>query len=404
MNTNFFSSVDKHNIERFHSECISWIFDNYNNIAIKFISSITKEEDIKIISVKTEEDYIDIEIDYKCNSSEKKLIIENKIKSTEHFINGFSQTEYYYNEFNKKKFDIKNMNFVYLTKFILDKEEIASSHSISLKDLDRMGYNFDKQNIWRQEVPNPWITVSYEKLYKLLEENKPIGNSSSDIILKEYINYIREWTYVSRNYLNFSKENKIDTQGFNYLYFKLLFNLLISKIKAENQFEIINYYPYPEDRESKYIESNSTFFYFKASSANSSNPLFAFFKRIKINENDKNLFKNVKDNKDVTTEYLNIGIQVQGDVVKYYTSIDDKFYDYVTTINNIDYMKYCDKYFDDITLKNISPNFKSEKPNNCKTKTFYSRSFKIKDFVENDIQNNTNFIYEIIVKFLKINY
>ena len=65
MNTNFFSSVDKHNIERFHSECISWIFDNYNNIAIKFISSITKEEDIKIISVKTEEDYIDIEIHYK---------------------------------------------------------------------------------------------------------------------------------------------------------------------------------------------------------------------------------------------------------------------------------------------------------------------------------------------------
>ena len=106
--------------------------------------------------------------------------------------------------------------------------------------------------------------------------------------------------------------------------------------------------------------------------------------------------------KNVTIEYLNIGIQVQGDVAKYYTSIDDEYYDYVTTIDSKEYMKYCDKYFEDEILKKISVNFKSEKPNNCKTKTFYSRSFNMKEFETNDIKYNLNFISELIINFLKI--
>jgi hypothetical protein len=399
MNTNFFSSVDKHNIERFHSECISWIFDNYNNIAIKFISSITKEEDIKIISVKTEQNYIDIEIRYQCNGAKKKLIIENKIKSTEHFINGYSQTEHYYN----REPENKNVKFVYLTRYLLHRNQITKTHNIS-QELDEIEFDFSKQNVWRNKVViNPWTTMSYETLFNIFKDNSPSKKSKSDIILNEYIDYLEKWNYNSEKYLKFKKEINGDTQGYNYLYFTLLFNLLLVKIKKE-KLNILNYYPYPNTYKLDNIENCDAFYYyFKSGSANSSYPLFAIFKRIKLNEYDKTLFKILKSNKKIVTiEYLNIGIQVQGDVAKYYTSIDDEYYDYVTTIDSKEYMKYCDKYFEDEILKKISVNFKSEKPNNCKTKTFYSRSFNMKEFETNDIKSNLNFISELIINFLKI--
>jgi hypothetical protein len=245
--------------------------------------------------------------------------------------------------------------------------------------------------------------MSYETLFNIFKDNSPSKKSKSDIILNEYIDYLEKWNYNSEKYLKFKKEINGDTQGYNYLYFTLLFNLLLVKIKKE-KLNILNYYPYPNTYKLDNIENCDAFYYyFKSGSANSSYPLFAIFKRIKLNEYDKTLFKILKSNKKIVTiEYLNIGIQVQGDVAKYYTSIDDEYYDYVTTIDSKEYMKYCDKYFEDEILKKISVNFKSEKPNNCKTKTFYSRSFNMKEFETNDIKSNLNFISELIINFLKI--
>ena len=152
------------------------------------------------------------------------------------------------------------------------------------------------------------------------------------------------------------------------------------------------------------IEDVSSFFYyFKSGSANSSDPLFAFFRRIKINNISRKYFEITNTKKCKKINFINVGIQMQGDTIKYYTSIDDKDYDFVTTTDRDGYMEYSKKaFFKENILMEISNNFSLTKSNNCKTKTFYSKSFRLKDFEKNDIKVNLELIYDVVVKFLKI--
>jgi hypothetical protein len=102
---------------------------------------------------------------------------------------------------------------------------------------------------------------------------------------------------------------------------------------------------------------------------------------------------------------MNVGIQMQGDTIKYYTSIDDKDYDYVTTTDKDKYMEYSKKtFFKKDILKKISNKFSITKSNNCKTKTFFSKSFHFEDFDKKDIKFNVESIHGVVENFFRIRF
>ncbi len=400
MNKNFFEAVDKHNIERFHSECIAWIFNNYHVCTKEFICKIANISNTEIlnidnINVLSEIDNIDIIIKYKFNNKDERIIVENKIKSTEHFINGYSQTEYYYKNHNDGK-----THFVYLTKFLLKRGEIIKYHKIPEKELNSLKFDFKKQNIWRKDN-NPWTTISYKDLCQIFTNNKPLPRDNSDVIFCEYVDYISKWNYNASDYLHFNSSKSIsstDKNGFNHLYYSLLFHLLLAKLGKKFS-KIINYY----SSEMAIEDFSSFFYYFKSGSANSSDPLFAFFRRIKVDNVSRKYFEITNTKMCKKIEFINIGIQMQGDTIKYYTSIDDKDYDFVTTTDRDGYMEYSTKaFFKEEILKKISTNFSLTKSNNCKTKTFYSKSFQFKNFEKNDMKVNLELIYDVVCKFFEI--
>ena len=401
MSINFFESVDKHNLERFHSECLTWVFNNYHDCTKEFICKVknitnAKIFNIDIISVSSEISNIDIIIDYKINNKNERIIIENKIKSTEHFIGNQSQTEYYYENHNDGK-----TSFVYLTKFLLKRDEIIKYHKIPAKELNSIKFDFIKQNIWRKPDNNPWITISYEDLCEIFKNKRSLSESNSNVIFHEYIDYISKWNYIASDYLHYNSSTSIlsiDKNGFNSLYYTLLFHLLLAKLEKKFS-KILDYY----SSEMNIEDVSSFFYYFKSGSANSSDPLFAFFRRIKINNFSRKYFEITNTKKCKKINFINVGIQMQGDTIKYYTSIDDKDYDFVTTTDRDGYMEYSKKaFFKENILMEISNNFSLTKSNNCKTKTFYSKSFRLKDFEKNDIKVNLELIYDVVVKFLKI--
>lgn len=403
MSINFFESVDKHNIERFHSECLTWIFNNYHDCTKEFICKVktignAKTLNIQIITVLSEISNMDIIIDYKIDNKKERIIIENKIKSTEHFIGNQSQTEYYYDNHNDGK-----TSFVYLTKFLLNKDEIIKSGKIPAKELNSIKFDFIKQNIWRKPDNNPWITISYENLCEILKSKRPLNKSNSNVIFNEYINYISKWNYNASDYLHFNSSSSMsakDKNGFNFLYYTLLFYLLLAKLEKKSS-KIIDYYSSVKNS----VDFSALFYYFKSGSANSSDPLFAFFRRIKIDNISKKYFEITNTKKCEEIYFINVGIQMQGDTIKYYTSIDDKDYDFVTTTDRDGYMYYSKKtFFKEDILKEISNNFSLTKSNNCKTKTFYSKSFQFKDFEKNDIKVNLELIDDVVAKFLKIKF
>ncbi len=46
--TDFFGCVAKHNLERFHSECIVWAFNNSTEMLKRFIKKTTQNPDLNI--------------------------------------------------------------------------------------------------------------------------------------------------------------------------------------------------------------------------------------------------------------------------------------------------------------------------------------------------------------------
>ena len=88
----FFESVAHHNLERFHSETIAWIFNTFPDTAKNFIKSIhTDISSIREIELNNqycwaESNQIDILLKYSYDSKNYQIIIENKIKASEHKI------------------------------------------------------------------------------------------------------------------------------------------------------------------------------------------------------------------------------------------------------------------------------------------------------------------------------
>lgn len=464
LKTNFFKSVAHHNLERFHSETIAWIFNTFSDSAKNFIKSIHTEIP-SIDKIEFSNEYcwaelnqIDILLKYSYDSKNYQLIIENKMKASEHKIEAeklikgkhleeyspqlndkeieflklsnkvkLSQTEYYY--FREKleraeqivDFETNNdkLSFEANPKLVLKKyiSEIASTSQTTLKtkkdcivflnenindeycryvylkpsrvdqkdftqklknDLDLVNFDFNQLNDWNKRLgKNPWITITYEELIKIIQDNDALNDKLVEydniIIANAYLKFI-EVNIKEKVYLN---DFNINKEYARFDYFKLLFALVKLKFKYVSILNSI----------SNDNKENSIFEYIQAGSSNGGIPLFAFYKKILLPLDDKfDFFKPKRE-----SESINIGIQIQGENIKAYVSAEEKYYD-STTINEIKKEEYAE--FVRYVLNKITENWKRENkliftdkekdfhPNT--TKTFYSRSYKIKNFIESE--------------------
>ena len=411
----FFESVAHHNLERFHSETIAWIFKTFPNSAKNFIKSIhTDISSIDKIELNkqycwAELNQIDILLKYSYNSKNYQIIIENKMKASEHKIEaqkllkkdkGFdeyslqlkkdeikfllheevklSQTEYYY--FREKMERKENNNYEYCRYVYLKPSRVDhKDFTKKLKnDFHLLAFDFDQLNTWNKKIGvNPWITITYEKLIKIIKNNDALNDKQQSneniIIANAYKKFIEDNIKEKVNLDDFN-ENK---EYARFDYFKLLFFLVKTKFKDVSILNSIS-----NDNKENSIDE-----YIEAGSSNGGMPLFAFYKKVKLPMDDKfDFFKPKRE-----SESINIGIQIQGENIKAYVSAEEKYYD-STTINELKKEEYAK--FVRYILNKITENWKKENkliftdkekgfhPNT--SKTFYSRSYKIENFIKNE--------------------
>lgn len=202
-NSSFFESVAHHNLERFHSETIAWIFNANTDITLNFIKNILGEkEEIINFKVKAEISDIDIFIFYKTIRGNYFTHIENKVKADEHFIlvdnksdildkhkkennKYLSQSEYYYLREKgtishkikevleiKDDFDIKDIEWKYVFLLPTLSTEEKKHNSWTIKNSESIA------------IENPWKNISYCDILNCIPETK-IGS-----ILTDYRNFL----------------------------------------------------------------------------------------------------------------------------------------------------------------------------------------------------------------------
>ncbi len=292
-----------------------------------------------------------------------------------------SQTEYYYfREKMSPRENIENCWYVYLKPSRVRVAQEYFTDKIK-NDLISVNYNFDELNAWNKKLgDNPWITITYKVLIEIIKGNDAVNDKKQSneniIIANAYIKFIED---------NIKEEVCLDdfTKNEEYArfdYYKLLFALVKSKFKDVS---ILNSL-------SDNNEENSIDEYLEAGSSNGRMPLFAFYKKIKLPKDDKFDFFKTK------REFINIGIQVQGENIKAYVSAETKYYD-STKINEIKKEVYAE--FVRYILYKITQNWKRHNsliftddkkgyhPNT--SKTFYSRSYKIENFI-NKVNKDSN--------------
>ena len=512
-NQEFFEAVAAHNLERFHSETIAWIFNNFPNTAKHFIMKIhngiddfkkihkyikdfTKIEDQIQFEGKfcwAEENQIDILLKYSYDSKNYQIIIENKIKASEHQIgienlkikdidelnekkiftveeitfienkiasfkkeknsnakSKLSQSEFYYFreklnraqeiiDFEWKKDRFKQDYFLILKKYMKDDAVKSGDKKTKKKDYvdylngkiapdycryvflkpskiyevtyydelknyelfysNKIEYNFEQLNSWSSEIKNPWITLNYKDLKEIFEESGCIPKDNEAIktkILNSYDSKTLQNEIIAKGYLNFidiNLEKYIDLDDFNknkygkYDYFKLLMKLVKSTIE-----------PSFLDSDSNKSNENTVYEYIEAGSSNGDLPLFAFYKTIE-KENSCNFFT-TKEKKQIN-DSVNVGIQVQGNNFKYYVAAvnyDNTIVKKIRDENNkdVDTEKY-KVFVKEQLLGKITKDVKIYRDNSKKlfnddnvgfhsnrTKTFYSRSYKIEGFIKDE--------------------
>jgi hypothetical protein len=416
ISTNFFSAVAHHNLERFHSECISWIFKYDKLLAKKFIlkyfavkqefKDINSFEDEEIYCV-TEFDNLDIVLIFKFKHEDefRALVIENKIKAKEHFfeeknklgsINKISQTQYYFNrKFAIKKIELEgNERTITISNGVDKVKNNQNQISIlknnicwlyliplkidfnSLKQIDSIidTTKFEKLNVWDYDyqqinfvqAENPWITISYGELLLFIENNRntQLTEDSNAIIFQEYRNYLKNRTTGFIYELNgTSAPRTVDLRKYRdnkfgqFEYFKVLLELL--KIMLNNL---------------------SLEYTIESSSSNSKDPL------ININLRKEDIVYSNSSNHQLG---IILGIQIQGETFKYFVSAQN--------YNNINFKKNDEndmrlraEYHKEVSniLCDLPDNVKSHynKIRLSSTKTFCSRTHNNRDIKEGDIE------------------
>lgn len=419
--TNFFESVAHHNLERFHSETIAWVFNSFPVIAKSLIKKIHFSQTINLdnitdIKSKAENNQIDITLEYTISGVKYNIFIENKLKATEHKISfkvwnkklskliasdllknhineeiELSQTEYYYLR-RKNDFPELNTKFLYLVPNRTNlRKKVVNSKFIHF-------YNIEKLNIWNLKCENPWSTITYYDLANLMKKELLFfenSNEQNKIIATGYLNYIS-----SKDFSEFIDFNNFNNNVFGqFEYFKFLFALVKSKLKDTT---ILNS-----------NKGNIIYEYIEPGSSNAGMPLFAFYKRIELSEKFDFFIPKTKT--------INIGIQIQGVNVKAYVSSDKNVYNDTAikdTNTQVEYKKFVNYILLKLTEKWKYENkiifpVKKKGFNSNKTKTFYSRSYKMINFIETgkinvknprDIYNVSNELSERVNHFVNFNF
>lgn len=234
----FFGCVAKHNLERFHSECIVWAFNNSKEMLERFIKRVhPTNSNLNIVAAHafSETSDIDILIYYKTDGKDFLIHVENKVKAhegkkniTESILNKLdlekkstietfkkiynlkrnylSQTEYYYLR-NKTKIErgfSKKINNEADTHYIWSYVYLSPA----LKDTSD-----NSLNTWSElsfHKPNPWLNLSYTDIINCMADNIiDKTQEPNKLIFKEYKKYLKkEFSEPSERIIDINEDNE----------------------------------------------------------------------------------------------------------------------------------------------------------------------------------------------------
>ena len=234
--TDFFGCVAKHNLERFHSECIVWAFNNSKEMLERFIKKTTQNPDLNIEDTQafSETSDIDILIYYKSEGNNYLIHVENKVKANEGKKkitkklladldlskdltiakfketcnlkrNYLSQTEYYYLRDKSKITDritevlslknkIKTTKVIWSYVYLVPALEMTTDNS-----LNTWSESFDKTN--------PWLNLSYADIFNCMPDD------SDNIIFSEYKAHLEKEFISSHEGIITLKDHKVDIKN-----------------------------------------------------------------------------------------------------------------------------------------------------------------------------------------------
>ena len=205
----FFEYLGIADIERIHSQIFAWLFSNdctalNSNQRNQLIKKIFNLENISnIINTQTERERIDILI----QTENEIIVIENKIKSSQH-----SDQLNTYKNYCEKEYPNHIKHFYFLTL------------------------------IGETTNDNDWNRISYTHIYNVLKSVKLNNSDSHSIIISEYINFLErlasvvtDFTNNAKNYdMVFQDGNKKKSEKINFNY-----KNRNEKFIADNQLETI---------------------------------------------------------------------------------------------------------------------------------------------------------------------
>lgn len=356
MNTTFFSSVARHNLERFHSECLAWMFNEEHELAEKLIFKLTKDEKVEFQFAFTEVQQQDLVLYYKSEGLSKAVIIENKIKAAEGrkmatesellWVKdleeqskpkriSYSQTEYYFlRPYAKKIFDVGRLvgkNSKIINQFL----GIEIGFSKSQKDLIQISkdedcctyvylipakidndfikkkyqkFDFERYNSWSLiDLDNPWKTISYKELCDFCGGFETLSDNQGGLI-KAYGMHLIQMASDLEEKLNGQFEKYNPSNFGTYEYFRVLRAALFDQDSTNTHFK---------NEEDNIIA--------RPGSSNNGEAILDIYLRKKIELKIDDLIEYVRpdQNNSLQFEGFTIGIQVQGSKVKLFIAADN---------------------------------------------------------------------------------
>jgi|TARA_B110000902_G_scaffold220623_1_gene255673 hypothetical protein len=359
MSTTFFTKVARHNLERFHSECIAWVLNRMpkdNKIFKKFKAG----NDFEFVKAVAEVQQHDIVLLFKNSENKFKYVfVENKTKSTlsrnktwSKYLNqesitlnthkkriieneGMLQTSYYQLRWCEK---MKDLTYC---KGVFDAFEFSENWNKNegKNQLERIRVEFDR-------IANPeWVILSQMDLgiFKGIYDNEYNLKGTKEILEIEN-NQESEWSYLT--YKDLFKNIKLPS--------------LPSKEYVDNI--LINEYVYhaqnipSEDEDttlSKFIKLKKEILgeniddieiQISVGSANGKGAMIQIYKVIKF-PNEICVIENL-----VEGSLMSIGIQIEGDTFKYKMSAEDYEKTSITGAEKVKYNVVCKKYLNDVLI------------------------------------------------------
>jgi hypothetical protein len=356
MNTTFFSSVARHNLERFHSECLAWMFNEEHELAEKLIQEVTEDEKVEFQFAFTEVQQLDLVLYYKSEGVSKAVIIENKIKAAEGrkmasesellWVKNledqsnpkrlsYSQTEYYFLRTSAKKyFDVGGLigkNSKELNQFLgieigfsknqkdliqISKDDdcctyvylIPAKIDNALVKKEYQKFDFERYNNWSLiDVDNPWKTISYKELCRYCGGFKTISDNQGGLI-KAYGEYLIQMASDLEEKLNGQFEKYNPSNFGTYEYFRVLRAALFDEDSTNTLFN---------NEEDNIIA--------RPGSSNNGEAILDIYLRKKIELKIDDLIEYVRPSQNNSPQFegFTLGIQVQGSKVKLFLAADN---------------------------------------------------------------------------------